>query len=140
MTFLNGTPGYIVTLRFVMCILERLGIPLFFFSFQFYNKTKVERRDLSKKNQHFFGLQECPTRSAVLRVRNPDGSYKDSGGHSRAYRVWGITGQDMHSMELKVIMLPLSFCCVLLCGGTLLILGITLGWTCIPSSEEYKYS
>ena len=32
LTFLNGTPGYIVTLRFVT---GELGIPLFFFLFQF---------------------------------------------------------------------------------------------------------
>ena len=67
-------------------------------------QKEVEKRDLFSK------FQECPTQSAVLRVRTADGSCQDSWSNSRTYRVWRLTGQDMHTLEHKVITRYLSFC------------------------------
>ena len=58
-------------------------------------------------------LQERPARSAVIRVRPADGSYQGLWIHSRAYCVWRFIGQDMHTMELKVIMFHRETLCLL---------------------------
>ena len=49
------------------------------------------------KQPTFF--QERPTRSAVIRVRNTDGSYQSVWIHSRPYSVWRSIGQDVHTVE-----------------------------------------
>lgn len=52
-----------------------------------------------------FSFQECTNWPAVVRVRTPEWPHEDLWGHPRTSCIWSPLGQDMHTLELKVLIL-----------------------------------